>query len=135
MNKRLLAGFVGALIAFAWSAVVHMMPSVGMMGLSMLNEKEDTVLGAVKGAGLAPGLYFFPGHDMSKGTTKAEDEAWMAKFRAGPSGLLLIEPTPAEPMEAKQLLIEFLSTFGCALIAATVLATTVGSLTSRALTV
>jgi hypothetical protein len=135
MNRRLLAGFVGALIAFVWSAVVHMTPPVGMMGLSMMNEKEEAVLAGLKGAGLAPGLYFFPGADMSKSRTKAEEEAWTAKFKAGPSGLLLLQPAGGEPMELRQLVVEFLSTLGCALIAATVLATTVGSLTSRALTV
>src|SRR5262249_49066570 len=112
-----------------------MMPATATMGLSMMNEKEDAVLGAVKAAGMPPGLYFFPGRDMSKAGNKAEDDAWTAKFKAGPSGLLLLEPTGGDPMEPKQLLIEFLSTFGCALIAATVLATTVGSLMSRALTV
>jgi hypothetical protein len=135
MTRRLLAGFVGALIAFVWSAVIHMNPSTATMGLSMMNEKEDAVLAAVKAAGLPPGLYFFPGRDMSKAGNKAEDDAWMAKFRAGPSGLLLLEPNNSEPMEPKQLLIEFVSDFGCALIAVTILATTVGSVTTRALTV
>ena len=135
MKKRLLAAFVGALIAFAWSAVVHMAPTTGMMGISILKEKEDGVMGGLRSAQLDPGLYFFPGFDMSTSRTKAEQDAWTAKFKAGPSGLLLIQPKGGEPMEPKQLLLEFLSTFGCALIAATVLAMTVGSFTARALLV
>ena len=66
MTRILLAGLLGALVAFAWSAVLHMNPLTGPLGLSMLNEKEDAVLAELRSHDLSPGLYFFPGMDMSK---------------------------------------------------------------------
>ena len=135
MKKTLLAGLLGGLVAFAWSAAVHMTPSIGTMGLSMFNEKEDAVLAGLRSHDLAPGLYFFPGMDMSKKMTKEQEDAWTAKFKAGPSGLLLLQAKGGDPMEARQLVIEFLSTVVCAIIAALILPTTVGSVKCRAIMV
>jgi hypothetical protein len=131
MKKTLLAGILGGVIAFVWSAVVHMNPLTAPMGLSMLNEKEDAVLGALQENVRQPGLYFFPGRDMTQHLTQAQEDAWTAKFKAGPSGLLLVQPKGGEPMAASQLVVEFLSTVLCALIAAFFLASTVGSFACR----
>ena len=135
MKRILLAGLLGGLVAFIWSAIAHMNPLTRMLGLSMLNEQEDAVLAGLRSHDLAPGLYFFPGMDMSKKMSKEQEEAWTTKYKAGPSGLLLLQPKGGEPMELRQLVIEFLSTMLCAIIAATILATTVGSVTCRAIMV
>jgi hypothetical protein len=132
MKRVIIAGLLGALVAFTWSAVVHMNPLTASLGLSMFNEKEDAVLAELRGHDLSSGLYFFPGMDMSKSMSKEQEAAWTAKFKAGPSGLLLLQPKGGDPMEARQLLMEFFSTALCAIIAATILATTVGSVTCRA---
>ncbi len=108
-----------------------MNPLTGMMGLSMLNAKEDVVMAAVKENVAQPGLYYFPGMDRSKSCSKEEEAAWIAKFKAGPSGLLLVAPNIGEPMPPRMLIIEFVSTLGGALIAAFILATTVGSFARR----
>ena len=131
MKKVLIAAILGAVIFFAWSAAVHMNPLTGPMGLSMLNEKEDAVMAALKDNVPQPGLYFFPGMDMSKHMTKEQEDAWAAKYKAGPSGLLLLQPKGGEPMMTRQLVIEFFSNLLCALIAAFVLASTVGSFARR----
>lgn len=133
MKKVLLAGILGGLIAFVWSSIAHMLPT-GHMGLSTLNEKEDAVLAALKSNVAQPGLYFFPGVEMS-GATAEQRSAWEAKLKAGPYGLLLYHPNGGEAISPKQLLIEFLSTVLCGLIAAFVLASTVGTFGSRAITV
>jgi hypothetical protein len=131
MKKVLLAGILGGVIAFVWSAVVHMNPLTGTMGLSMMNEKEDTVMTALKDNVQQPGLYFFPGMDMARHLTKEQEAAWTAKYKAGPSGLLLLQPKGGEPMTTSQLVVEFLSTLLCALIAGFILASTVGSFGRR----
>ncbi len=131
MKKNLLAAILGAVIFFIWSAVVHMNPVTGMMGLSMLNEKENAVLASLNQNVPQPGLYFFPGMDMSKHMTKEEEDAWTAKYKAGPSGLLLIEPKGGDPMMASQLVISFLIDLLCALVAAFILASTIGSFLRR----
>lgn len=135
MTRILLAGLLGGLVAFIWSAVVHMNPLTACLGLSMFNEKEDAVLAGLRGHDLSPGLYFFPGMDMSKRMSKEQGAAWTAKFKAGPSGLLLLQPKGGDPMEPRQLLTEFFSTALCAIIAATILATTIGSVKCRAVMV
>ena len=133
MKKIVLAGSLGGIVAFIWSAIVHMCPVTGHLGLSTMNEKDEgAVLAALKGNLQAPGLYFFPGMDMTKEMTKEQREAWTARYRAGPAGLLLYHPNGREPMEPKQLIIEFLSTVLCALIAASILSATVGSVRCRA---
>jgi hypothetical protein len=131
MKKSLLAAVFGAVIFFIWSAVVHMNPLTGPMGLSMLNEKEDAVMAMLNENVPQPGLYFFPGMDMSKHLTKEEEAAWTAKYKAGPAGLLLIEPKGGDPMMTSQLVISFISDLLCALLAAFVLASTVGSCARR----
>jgi hypothetical protein len=132
MKKVLLAGILGGVIAFIWSAIVHMCPVTGHLGLSVMYEKEDAVMAALKSNLQQPGLYFFPGMDMTKKMTKEQMDAWTAKYKAGPAGLLLLHPNGGEPMEPKQLVIEFLSTVLCGLIAASILSVTVGSLLCRA---
>ena len=132
MKKTLIAGIVGGVIAFIWSAVVHMMPMTMGMGLTTFKDKEDATLAAIRSQNLQPGLYFYPGMDMTKQMTKEEEEAWTAKFKAGPSGLLLLQPSGGEPMAARQLVTEFAATLLCALIAAMVLGSTVGSWLCRA---
>ncbi len=132
MKKTLLAGILGGVVAFIWSAIVHMCPLTGHLGLSMMNEKEEAVVAALKSNLQQPGLYFFPGMDMTKEMTKEQMDAWTAKYKAGPAGLLLYHPNGGEPMEPKQLVIEFLSTVLCGLIAALILSSTVGSVMCRA---
>ena len=135
MKRVLLAGILGGVVAFVWSSIVHVNPFTAALGLSTLNEKEDTVLAGLRSQGLSPGLYFFPGMDMTKSRTKEQEEAWTAKFKAGPSGLLLLQPKGGDPMEPRQLVIEFLSTVLSAMLAATILANTIGSVACRALMV
>ena len=133
MKRILIAGILGGLVAFVWSAIAHMNPFTGMLGLSVMDEKGETnVLAALKSNVQQPGLYFFPGSEMLSSRTKEQEAAWMAKCQAGPVGLLLYDPKGREPMDPKQLVIEFVSTVLCALIAAYLLAASVGSLACRA---
>jgi len=133
MKRTLLAGILGPVVAFIWSAIVHMNPVTGMLGLSMMDaQAEEAVATALKGNVQQPGLYFFPGCDM-KNMTKEQEAAWTAKHKAGPVGLLLYDPAGRDPMDmTRQLLVEFLATLLCGLIAAYILSTTVGSLRCRA---
>jgi hypothetical protein len=131
MKKNLLAAILGGVIFFIWSAAVHMNPLTGPMGLSMLNDKEAAVLAALNENVQQPGLYFFPGMDMSQHMTKEEEAAWTAKYKAGPSGLLLVQPKGGDPMMTSQLVVSFVSNLLCALLAAFILASTVGSFARR----
>jgi hypothetical protein len=128
--KILLATIAGGVIAFVWSAIVHM--NFGDLGLSVMGEKEGAVLTVLKSSLDKPGLYFYPGMDMSKKMSKEEEEAWNVKYKAGPVGLLLYHPTGNEPMPPKKLIVEFVATAICAWIAALILSRTVGAWLCRA---
>jgi hypothetical protein len=134
MKKTLLAGSLGGIIAFIWSAIAHMNPVTGQLGWSMMNEKEEVaVLASLKSGLSQAGLYFFPGCDMSKAMTKEQEAAWIAKCKAGPMGLLLYAPSGRDPMDmTQQLVVEFLATVLCGLLAASILSATVGSVRCRA---
>ena len=68
MKRILLATLAGGVIAFFWSAIVHM--NFGYLGLSVMGDKEAPVVAALKANLDKPGLYFFPGMDMSKKMTR-----------------------------------------------------------------
>jgi lysylphosphatidylglycerol synthetase-like protein (DUF2156 family) len=133
MKKTLVAGILGGVIAFIWSAIAHVNPLTGMLGLSMMNtQAEEAVATALKSNVQRQGLYFFPGCDM-KHMTKEQEAAWTAKHKAGPVGLLLYDPAGRDPMDmTQQLLVEFLATALCGCIAASILSATVGSIRCRA---
>lgn len=131
MKINLLAAVLGAVIFFIWSAIVHVNPVTGPMGLSLLNEKEDAVMTALNDHVQQPGLYFFPGMDMGKKMTADEEAAWRAKYKAGPTGLLLIQPKGGEPAMTRQLAVGFITDLLCAVLAAFILAATVGSFVRR----
>jgi hypothetical protein len=135
MKRILLAGTLGGLIAFIWSAVVHMLPSTQAMGLSLLNAKEAPVLASLKANVTQPGLYFFPGIDLASQPSESEKNAWVERYRSGPVGLLLYRPVGGEMMEPRQLIVEFVSTLACAFLAAAILTATVGPYFRRVLIV
>jgi hypothetical protein len=132
MKRILIASILGAIVLFVWSAIVHMNPLTGMMGLSIMNAKEDAVMAAVRENAPQPGMYFFPGMDMTKKCTKEEEAAWSAKYKAGPAGLLLVQPNGRDPMNmTSQMLTQYLLDLGCALLAAFILASIAGSYLRR----
>src|SRR5260370_7154826 len=60
MNKRvLLAGVLGAVAMFAWSAIAHMALPLGEAGIKPI-DKEEGLLSAMHSTLSAPGFYFFP---------------------------------------------------------------------------
>lgn len=119
MKKILLAGVVGGLVMFIWGAIAHTVLPIGSMGLKIL-PNEDAVLGPMKQAVPESGLYFFPGMDMSRKPTEAEQHAWEAKYEAGPTGLLLYTAHGSKPMSPRQLLAELVTDVFSALILALV---------------
>jgi hypothetical protein len=120
MGRVLVAGIVGGIVVFCWGYVAHMLLPLGDMGIRQI-PKEEGVVGPMKDTIHEPGLYFFPGRDMSKEMSAAEFEAHAAKIKAGPTGLLVIHPEGGEAMSPKQLGTEFGTNVVCAFIAAIVL--------------
>ncbi len=116
--RVLLGGIVGGILLFAWGYVVHAVLPFGRMGFSEVPDEakwQATVSGSIN----QPGLYFFPWAKAKP--TKEELAAWAEKWKAGPSGLLVLAPTGRDIMDKKTLGIELGSNIVFALIASWIL--------------
>lgn len=121
--RILLGGVVAGLVVFVFSAVDHMVLPTGHMGLQSL-PNEEAVLSALRANIRQPGLYFFPGMEMSRRPSEQEQKAWLARYTAGPTGLLDYHPGGEAPMTGRQLALELTSDVLAGLIAAFVVSRT-----------
>jgi len=126
MKRILIGGIVGGIVLFLWGWVAHMLLPIGDMGLKTI-PNEEAVLAAMKDSIHDPGLYFFPGIDMSRKPTDEEWNAWKARYKAGPDGLLLYHPQGEEPISPKQLITQLITNIVSALIAAFLLSQAVAA--------
>ncbi len=133
MKKILIAGILGAVVAFVWSTFAHMVLPTGDMGIRSL-PNEDAVVAAMKQSIPEAGFYYFPGMDMSRKLTPDEEKAWAAKYAAGPIGILVYNPAGDTPMSPRMLLVELLSQLLAALLIAWVLSQTAVTLGRGAVT-
>ncbi len=119
MKRLVLAALLGGLVVFFWGALDHMVLPIGHMGFQALpNEAE--VLPLLGSSIPEPGLYFFPGMDLTKTMTPDEEAAWTEKYRTGPAGLVLFHPQGGELMTARSLFAQLASNVAAAAIAALV---------------
>jgi len=105
--RLLLAAIVGGLAVFTWSAIDHMLLPIGEMGITSL-PSEEILMPKLKESIKNSGLYMFPGFD-PKNKSKEYQTAYEAKLRAGPTGLLVIQPAGGDIQFPKLLAIELLS--------------------------
>jgi hypothetical protein len=138
MSRALIAGIVGGIVVFLWGFVFHVVLHAGGAGLQAL-PNEATVVEALRLSVKEPGMYFFPGRDMSLTLTPEEEQAWEAKYKAGPSGLLIYRPPSASPAEAegpmppRKLVVEAVSGILAGILVASVLFGVAGSYLARVL--
>ena len=96
MGKKLLAGVLGGLAFWVWSAVAHMLLPLGEAGVKEL-PNEQALVESMKANLPHRGLYMFPGSGLPSTATRAERSAAMnaafQKIATGPSGLLIYHPT------------------------------------------
>jgi hypothetical protein len=131
MKKVLLPGILGGLLVFVWSAISHMILPIGVVGFKTIPSNEDAVLTAMKSNIQESGLYFMPGHDMSRAPTAEE----MRKYEVGPTAFLVYHPTGEQAMSPWQLIRQSLFHILGGLIAAFIISTTVASLATRSIMV
>lgn len=133
MGKRMLLGtLVGSLVVFVVSAAWHLTPALGEIGVKTM-PGEAAVLTQLHGSLHEAGLYFFPAPDMSTGRTKeqmkADQAAYLEKYRSGPSGIMVYRPSGEEFNFGKLLVNQFLFGLAGAFFIAWILALTAGSTT------
>ena len=113
-TRIILAGVLGAIAMFIWSAIAHMATPLGHAGMQIGLPNEEKLLDALKsGIDDKAGLYLFPGFNLGDNPTKEQEQEAMKKYEetlvANPSGFLLYHPAGSRPMAmAKFLTVEFL---------------------------
>src|SRR5256714_11635972 len=113
-TRILLAGLLGAVAMFAWTAVAHMLLPLGEAGVQntmndegLLSELKSTVKNK-------DGLYIYPTMGLPPDATHAQQSAAMEKYpeklKKNPSGFSIFHPAGSRPMNmGKFLTIEFIT--------------------------
>ena len=115
MTKRIiLAGVLGAIAMFIWTAIAHMVTPLGEAGIGEIPNEEAVLAAMQSGIGAKTGLYMFPGMGLGPDATHAQKSEAMKgyeeKLKKNPSGLLLYHPAGARAMDMpKHLMIEFIT--------------------------
>jgi len=118
MNKRVfLAGVLGAVAMFIWSAIAHMALPLGEAGVQQI-DKEEPLLSTLQSSISTHGLYMFP--KMAPGTAESE---YQKKVATGPSGMVVYFPS-RDFVFGKALAIEFVTQLIQTLIAVYLLSLT-----------
>ncbi len=118
--RLIIAALLGGIVMFAWGAFAHMFLGVGDAGVvSMPN--EAAMAAAMKANLSEPGFYFLPGLDKRQQASEEEMAAWTAKYKEGPTAILIYDPTGEEPMSPKRLCVELASNIAAALVVGMIL--------------
>jgi hypothetical protein len=103
----LIATLAGASTMFVWGGLSHLVLLKGA-GFSRISD-ENRIVTALRASLPGDGLYFLPSLDLKGKPTAAEQAAWEARFRAGPTGLIVFHGAGEEPVSPEKLSVQFLS--------------------------
>jgi hypothetical protein len=127
MGKRIvLAALAGGILLFIVSGILHSSTRLAEVGIRSI-PNEDLVLLTMRNSIPEPGFYFFPAPNlspMSKEQKDAEQSKYLAKFKQGPTGILIYKPGGEDLNFGKLLVIQFLIGLVAAFIAAWILGAT-----------
>ena len=99
MVRVLIAAFVGGVVLFFWSFSAWMFLGLHDLDRDPLLQNEDGVIAALDGE--ERGVYWIPGSKMDHDMDSPEHKEWEAKYKRGPRGFLVFDPSGGEPMSAK----------------------------------
>jgi hypothetical protein len=130
MGKRIvLAGLAGGVLVFIVSGFLHSATRLGEVGIRPI-PNEDLVLLAMRNSIPEPGFYFFPAPNLSpksKEEQATEQARYLAKFKQGPTGILIYKPGGEDLNFGKLLAMQFLIGLVAAFIVAWILGATVSA--------
>jgi hypothetical protein len=118
--RLIIAAILAGIVMFMWGAVSHMVLHIGDAGLQSM-PNEAAVSAALKANISEPGFYFMPGMDMSGSASEQERAAWAAKYKEGPTAMLVYHPSGEDPMSIKQFAVELGSDIAAALVVGMIL--------------
>ena len=126
--KILLAGILGAIAMFIWTAIAHMVLPLGETGVAEIPNESAVLSTLQSNIGDQTGLYIFPGMGLGKDASRqAKSEAMKhmnEKLAANPSGILMYH-APGRPFAfGKALGIEFITELIAAILVVFLLAQT-----------
>jgi hypothetical protein len=107
LYKWLIATLAGGATMFVWGGISHMVLPKGVGFTPMSN--EEPIVGTLRTSLPADGLYFFPSIDLRGSPTQEELAAWEARFRAGPTGMIIYHAAGDTQVSPKKLSVQFLS--------------------------
>jgi len=128
-TRIILAGVLGAVAMFVWTAIAHMALPLGEVGVQN-TMNDDALLAALKSTvNDKDGFYIYPSMGLGPDATHAQRSEAMKSFEAklekNPSGFFIYHPAGSRPMNmAKYLTIEFVTEVCEALLAVWLLAQT-----------
>ncbi len=122
MNTKriLIAGLLGGIAMFFWTAIAHMILPLGESGVQELPNEAALLATLHSTLGDSGGLYLFPG----MGHTPDASKNYAQKLAANPSGILMYNPPGMQVLAPRQFIAEFLKEFIESLLAVFLLAQT-----------
>jgi hypothetical protein len=118
--RLILATVLGGIVMFAWGAFSHMVLNIEGNAFKTI-QNEDAVSAAMKSNMSADGIYFLPGIDMSRQPSEAEQSAWAAKYKEGPTAMVIYHPVGSDVFTPMQFGTQFGAELACAFLASLVL--------------
>lgn len=118
--RLIVAAVIAGIVMFMWGYVSHELIGLGDAGVAPM-PNETAVESALKTNITEPGLYFMPGMEMSHHATEAQQAAWAAKYKQGPTAFLVYHPTGEDALSLRQLGIELASNIAAALVVGMIL--------------
>ncbi len=112
MTRRvLLAGLLGGIAMYIWTAMAHMVLPLGEAGIKEI-PNEPAVLAAMRASlGETSGLYLYPGFGLGPNATAQQKQAaaqqYSQKLVTNPWGILVYHPAGAPPPAVRQFVTEF----------------------------
>ncbi len=131
--RTVLAAAVATFVLFGWGAFSHMIIIRGV-GYAAIPNEPGFIDAAMPSA--LPGLYAFPAPPDWRGEEPTAERmtAWEARFRAGPSGMLVVRPRGEGPFSARKLLVQLAADVLAVALALFVVSAVAGSFWRRAAT-
>jgi hypothetical protein len=128
-TRIFLAGVLGAIAMFAWTAIAHMALPLGEAGVQNTMNDDDLLSALKSTVKNKDGLYIYPTMGLPPDATHAQQSAAMEKYpeklEKNPSGFFIFHPAGSRPMSmGKFLSIEFITELVEALIVVWLLAQT-----------
>lgn len=127
-TRILLAGVLGGIAMFIWSAIAHMLLPLGEIGIREMPNETAVMTAMHTNIGEAPGLYIFPGLGLGPNATREEKHEAMKhageRLLQNPSGILMYHPAGRQMAMGRWLTVEFITELIEAILAVALLAQT-----------